>query len=55
MTSQLTINDEKGRNDLGSSFVDSVMSREVIELAANLPDAVLSDLTSETVLGNDLL
>jgi hypothetical protein len=52
MTSQLIINGEKGRKDLGSSLVDSVMSREVIELAVTLPDAVLSDLTSETVLDN---
>jgi hypothetical protein len=52
MTSQLMTNDEKGRDDLGSSFVDSVMSEEVIGLAVTLPDAVLSDLTSETVLGN---
>jgi hypothetical protein len=45
-------NDGKERADLGPSLVDSLSSREVIELAVTLPDAALSDLTSETVLGN---
>src|SRR5687768_6032965 len=52
MTSQLKIDDEKGQEDLGPSLVDSLSSREVIELAVTLPDATLSDLTSDTVLAN---
>ena len=52
MTSQLIINDEKGQEDLGPSLVDSISSREVIELAATLPDAALSYLTNDTVLAS---
>ena len=52
MTSKLIINDEKGREDLSSSLVDSFSSREVIDLAVTLPDAALGYLTSDTVLGN---
>lgn len=52
MTSQLIINNEKEREDLGPSFVDSFSSRDVIELAKTLSDAALSDLTSDTVLAN---
>jgi hypothetical protein len=51
MTSQLVIDAEKGRGDIGPSLVDSFLSREVTSIAASLTDVVLSELTSETVLG----
>jgi hypothetical protein len=52
MTSNLVINDEQGRDDLGPSLLNSLSSQAVIELAVTLSDAALSDLTSETVLGS---
>lgn len=43
---------DKGRDDLGACFVDSILSPEVIEQAVSLPDAIFSHLTSDTVLDN---
>lgn len=51
MTNQLIIDVEKGRGDIGPSLVDSILSREVTGIAASLFDVVLSELTSENVLG----
>jgi hypothetical protein len=51
MTSQLVIDVEEERDDIGPSLVDSFLSREVTGIAASLTDVVLSELTSETILG----
>jgi hypothetical protein len=51
MTSQLIINNENPQRDLGPSLVDSFLSREVTGIAASLTDVILSELTSEDILG----
>lgn len=51
MIDQLSRNDESARDDIGGSLVDSLLSQEVTGIAASLTDVIVSQLTSEDVLG----